>query len=179
MCAAKGKLPYQGSRSMIFAIAPSALDPSGATGKPLGQCKGWVPSQRPAGGVYGYATDDIFYLEICLLNQICTNGDQLFRLRAGEEFVCAYSSQRFRDLQRMLLTTPEEDPSAKKCTGASLTKMKQRDAVDANGLPTCSTCWRVTGGPGDCSQLKGCDNTRCDFCTNSPAPSQEAAAGDV
>ena len=23
----------------------------------LGKCRGWVPSQKPEGGVYGYATD--------------------------------------------------------------------------------------------------------------------------
>ena len=26
---------------------------------------GGVPPQRPAAGIYGYATDDIFYLEVC------------------------------------------------------------------------------------------------------------------
>lgn len=44
---------------MIFAVAPSALDPSGGTGKPLAACKGWVPERKPEGGVYGYATDDV------------------------------------------------------------------------------------------------------------------------
>ena len=86
VCAARGKLPYQGGRKIVFAVAPSSLDPSGATGKPLGQCKGWVPGRKPEGGFYGYATDDIFYLEVCMMNQICKNGEHLFHMQAGEEF---------------------------------------------------------------------------------------------
>ena len=32
-------------------------------------CSGWVPSKKPEGGIYGYATDDIFFLEVCLYTQ--------------------------------------------------------------------------------------------------------------
>ena len=166
VCAAQGKLPYQGGRKMIFAVAPNALDPSGATGKPLGQCKGWVPDQRPAGGVYGYATDDIFYLELCMLNQICTNGHRIFQLRAGQEFECDYSSQRFRELERMLVSPAQPPPKTAHCTHATLAKMHEADTFDANGLPSCQTCWRASKGPGDCSLLAGCYKERCNFCTN-------------
>ena len=76
-CAAKGMLPGQGTPAIRFATAPSSLDPAGATGKPLGQCKGWVPSTPPTGGVYGFATDDIFFLEVCLFNELCYNGHEL------------------------------------------------------------------------------------------------------
>ena len=33
-------------------------------------CSGWVPKKKPEGGIYGYATDDIFYLETCLYSQV-------------------------------------------------------------------------------------------------------------
>ena len=170
VCAAQGKLPYQGGQTIMFAIPPGSLEPSGATGKPLGKCKGWVPGNRPEGGIYGYATDDIFYLEVCLLNAICRNGDSLFHLRAGEEFVCDYSSDKFRDLQRTLLTPPAPaPPNAARCTHATLTTKKKEEKVEAlgpDGLPTCATCWKASGGPGDCSMLEGCTNARCNFCTN-------------
>ena len=65
-CAAKGQLPGQLTPTILFARAPKTLDPAGSTGKPLGQCRGWVPPQRPAAGIYGYATDDIFYLDVLL-----------------------------------------------------------------------------------------------------------------
>lgn len=40
----------------------------------LGVCSGWVPSKKPEGGIYGYATDDIFYLETCLYSQVSAIG---------------------------------------------------------------------------------------------------------
>ena len=61
-CGARGLLPGQRSSTIRFARAPKSLDPDGE--KPLGQCRGWVPRRKPAGGIYGYATDDIFYLEV-------------------------------------------------------------------------------------------------------------------
>ena len=64
VCAAKGLLPGQGSQEIKFGYQPSSLRPDGATGKPLGQCHGWVPEEPPAGDIYGFATDDIFYLEV-------------------------------------------------------------------------------------------------------------------
>lgn len=171
VCAAQGKLPGQGNRKMIFAIRPSKLDPSGATGKPLGQCKGWVPGQVPVGGVYGYATDDIFYLEVCMLHQVCRNGDRLFNLRAGEEFECDYSTSKFRELQQMLLTPPEPPPpEATVCHGAELTKVKEDGAaMGLDGEPTCETCWQIATATGDCSLLRGCNSRRCDFCKNDDA----------
>ena len=60
-----GLLPGQGDdRKIIFAKDPWWLFPDGRSGKPLDDCCGWVPSQKPSNGVYGYATDDIFYLEV-------------------------------------------------------------------------------------------------------------------
>ena len=170
VCAARGKLPYQGGRKIVFAVAPSSLDPSGATGKPLGQCKGWVPGRKPEGGFYGYATDDIFYLEVCMMNQICKNGEHLFHMQAGEEFQCDYDPARFRELQNLLLSPPEPANSHQqaRCTHSTLSTMKERPVFGDDGLPDCSTCWRLNNGPGDCHAQKGCDSGRCDFCTNDP-----------
>ena len=42
-------------------------------------CSGWVPSKKPEGGIYGYATDDIFYLETCLYSQVSAIGLGLHR----------------------------------------------------------------------------------------------------
>ena len=67
----QGKLPGQGGFGMRFAHKPSDLDVYG--GKPLGQCRGWRPGGWGDCGD-GYATDDIFFLEVCLYNQICRNG---------------------------------------------------------------------------------------------------------
>jgi len=117
-CAAKGELPGQLSPTIRFARAPKTLDPDGATGKPLGQCKGWVPPERPSTGVYGYATDDIFYLEVCLFNQICTNGHELFELDQDEPWECAFSIERLRELQEILLEPFVEPPDAVQCKHA-------------------------------------------------------------
>jgi len=150
VCAAKGQLPGQGSNTIRFARAPRTLDPKGGTGKRLGACSGWVPGRVPYGGVYGYATDDIFYLEVCLFNQICTNGDELFRLNEGQDFVCELSVPRFRQLQRTLLKAPHEAPGTQQCVGRA-----------KGGMITCDDCWGVRD---DCSRLPGCSKLLCDFC---------------
>ena len=64
VCAAKGLLPGQGSEAIKFGYQPSKLRPDGGLGKPLGQCHGWVPEEAPTGDIYGFATDDVFYLEV-------------------------------------------------------------------------------------------------------------------
>ena len=77
---------------------------------PLGVCSGWKPEQRPRQGYWGYATDDIFYLESCLFNQICTNGHEVWRVEKGDNFYCQFSEARVRELQQLLLTPAEGDP---------------------------------------------------------------------
>ena len=63
VCSANGWLPGQQSPTVVFARAPKTLDVKGTTGKPFGQCGGWAPAEAPTGGIYGYTTDDIYYLE--------------------------------------------------------------------------------------------------------------------
>ena len=76
----------------------------------LGVCSGWKPEQRPRQGYWGYATDDIFYLESCLFNQICTNGHEVWHVEKGDNFYCQFSEARVRELQQLLLTPAEGDP---------------------------------------------------------------------
>lgn len=101
ICAAKGMLPGQGGFGIRFATAPKRLHTRG--NKPFGQCGGWTPTGECNGG---YATDDIYFLEICLLNQLCTNNHELFDLEVGQFFVCQLDEARFWELKEILLTPP-------------------------------------------------------------------------
>ena len=53
------------------------------------------------------ATDDIFFLEVCLFNQICSNGHELFRLQIGQHWQCHFDEERFDELRRILLEPPK------------------------------------------------------------------------
>ena len=91
VCAARGALPGQGGRTIRFAVAPSELRPAGGS-KPLSQCGGWRPADPPEGG-YGFANDDIFYLEVCVFAQICANGADIFGSFLAD-FVCECAPAR-------------------------------------------------------------------------------------
>jgi len=119
VCAAKGLLPGQSSRVIKFAYQPSRLRPDGKEGKPFGQCQGWVPDRPPTGGVYGFATDDIFYLEVCLYSQLCENSDELFKLEVGDEFVCKFADSRFEELRALLMRGFSTSPTQRRCRGGS------------------------------------------------------------
>jgi len=111
-CAAQGSLPDQDENRIKFAVAPGSLNTGGAYGHPFNRCSGWTPNGANS-GTYpnaGYANDDIFFLETCLFNQICENGEELFRLRAGEEWRCRFSPERVYELQRILMTPAEPEP---------------------------------------------------------------------
>ena len=137
VCAAKGLIPGQGGMTIKFARAPSTLD---LKVKPrLGQCSGWVPAQRPEGGVYGYATDDIFYLESCIFSEICTNGDTVFQLARGEPFVCQFSPEKFRELQKLLMSPTMPDPDERQCTGVGQAK----EAGQCQDWCTKWNCWQA------------------------------------
>jgi len=113
VCAAKGLLPGQGSRTIIFGKRPADLDPSRKGGKPLGTCGGWVPSYlRQEHCRNNYATDDIFFLEVCTFNQICRNGEDLWHLEVGQEWRCELDETLFAELQDILLTPPTTGSAA-------------------------------------------------------------------
>ena len=92
MCAANGSLPGQGSRRMHFADAPKSLD----THNDFWEGEEWV--QR-------YAVGDVYYLEVCMLSQLCKNSNELFSVKVGEYFECDLDRGRFEELQA-ILTTP-------------------------------------------------------------------------
>ena len=46
---------------------------------------------------------------------VCDNGDDLFSLSEGQPFACRYSSRRFDELQRILLSPWEEPYDSKRC----------------------------------------------------------------
>jgi len=116
MCAALGKLPGQGGLrpSVRFAKAPNTLEPA-----ELGQCHGWAPTDQQASFVFGYTVNDIFFLETCLLSEICSNHEQLFELATGQHFVCDFSANGYIAVQQILTSLWVEPEEAKQCTYAS------------------------------------------------------------
>jgi len=105
MCAARGRLHLQRSGKMIFAYEPNKLWLDGSHGSPkFGSCSGYHQSRcRPQSD---YANDDVYFLEVCIFNKICRNGDQLFHLSQYEPFFCDYSSESFSQLQSLLVEGP-------------------------------------------------------------------------
>ena len=112
-CAALGQLPGQsgggGQRgSIIFSKAPRSLNPNPRGDKPFGQCRGWRDERAMRLGCdTGFATDDIYFLEVCTFHKMCANGDELFRLRAGQPWRCELSPSGFDELQRLLREEPD------------------------------------------------------------------------
>jgi hypothetical protein len=78
---------------MHFSIAPGQLDVR-VFGRPTAQCG--------AECELSYSVADVYYAEVCVLNQVCTNGAALFGLRVGELFECAFDVARFLELREML-----------------------------------------------------------------------------
>ena len=101
VCAAKGLLPSQSSRKIVFARAPNTVRMDGSP--PFGVCSGFTDRACDVRRGIGFANDDIYYLEVCLYSQICANGDALFGVKAGEVFFCEFSESGFRRLQAVLL----------------------------------------------------------------------------
>jgi len=98
-CAARGELPGQGDNTVRFASRPGFLEVQGGA-HPLGSCTGYHPM-----GCWdmGYASSDIFYLESCIFATICSNGDEIFHLKEGEDWQCNLSSEGFTRLKDWLL----------------------------------------------------------------------------
>ena len=72
---------------------------------------GWVPDYLQGEHCKNnYATDDIFFLEVCLFNQMCTNGADLFALQAGEAFHCDFSAERVHELEQILTSPAAPEP---------------------------------------------------------------------
>ena len=119
VCASQGQVPGQGGRRIRFSFAPQDMNPDLIRGHNLGKCGGWHPAKVPTGGVFGYTNDDIFFLEVCLFNEMCSNTDALFNVRSGEDFVCEFSTAGFAQLQALLLSpSGPMPPSARRCSAS-------------------------------------------------------------
>ena len=46
-------------------------------------------AEKPAGS---YSENDIYYLEVCTLNEMCANRDELWTLKMGDPFFCQFDS---------------------------------------------------------------------------------------
>ena len=104
MCAVLGKLHRQGGNAMRFAVAPSKLTVDPWKGS-FGKCSGWRDAACNMPWV-GFANDDIYYLEVCLLSQICRNRRRLFRITESDEFNCDFDGEAFDTLEGWLLSGP-------------------------------------------------------------------------
>lgn len=156
MCAATGQLDGQGNPVIIFATAPNSLVIDRGP-NPLDVCGGWMPPEARRFGDAGWANDDIFFLEVCLFNQMCNNGPALFQLRVGERFNCDFSPRRAAELQSILERPAPPHLLSKSACG--------HGTLDTSEM-TCAKCWQINEGEGDCSRLSGCNSRLCSFCTN-------------
>jgi len=106
-CAINGQLPGQGSRTLVFARAPRTLDYDDGNDKVLDDCRGWRPPWYSRDcREDGYATDSIFFLETCLLSELCANNHELWDLDEGDDFECEFTMERFETLKQLLLGIP-------------------------------------------------------------------------
>lgn len=115
MCAIRGMIPGQQNGNIIFANPPSSLFPAHSKTH-IGHCKGWLPTalpdkQFPRAGYYGYANDDIYYLESCFFSMLCRNRDQLFKIRYAQDFVCDLDEGKFWEIAHLLLNSPVLEPA--------------------------------------------------------------------
>lgn len=101
LCAAKGALPGQIDGTIMFAFPPKDLKIEGHGGDfPLGECGSYAPMGCPGNG---YASQDIFYLEVCLYDQVCSNRVDLWELEAGDPWKCELDYDGFVELRTWLL----------------------------------------------------------------------------
>ena len=97
VCAAKGALHGQNGGPITFAFAPRLLEPAR-----IGSCGGFAPSGC---GTAGYASSDIYYLEVCMYSVMCANGHSLFRqsFEVGEGWRCDLDWERFQKMRDWIL----------------------------------------------------------------------------
>ena len=87
-CAARGQLPGQGSTLIHFATPPGRLDVADLQGAAMD----------------GYKMEDVYYLELCVLNELCENGDDIFASNEWSEgFHCQTSRERFEAFGALMM----------------------------------------------------------------------------
>lgn len=87
-CAARGKLPRQTRARINFATPPGQL---------------WIRDLKPETTI-GYVMEDVLYLETCVLNELCENGEEMFHLQSGEGFECETSRERFEAFGQLMMS---------------------------------------------------------------------------
>lgn len=107
VCAARGMLPGQQTNRIRFATAPKHVMTYG-----IGTCPPHNYAPRKCGfrrgGAYtaGFASNDLFYLEVCVFNKICKNAWQLWKVEKGQDFMCDVGDPgRFAELKDILMRT--------------------------------------------------------------------------
>jgi len=90
---------------MRFSYKPSDLHVYGErSGKTFGTCSGFLPPSVNCQN--GFATDDVFFLEVCLFSFLCKNNEELFTLEVGAFYVCDFSADAFDELQSLIVQPP-------------------------------------------------------------------------
>jgi hypothetical protein len=91
---------------MRFAHAPGALN--ALEGNPrIGACGGYMPSGC---GDRGYASSDVYFLEVCVFSMMCSNREELFRLsgppKGGPmvDFRCELDELGFNEMRDAILS---------------------------------------------------------------------------
>ena len=99
LCAATGRLPGQDEAKMNFAFAPKELEEEWfekPTSHPTYPCNEWWCPDTV------YTVGDVFFAEVCVLQQVCRNSDRLFAVERGETFVCDLDAVRFAALAKKM-----------------------------------------------------------------------------
>ena len=94
-CAIKGRLLQGGKEgshggAIVFSKAPKELDLAPFSKGTYFRCCG------------DYAESDIYYLEVCVLNEMCSNRNELFALNAGDTFHCHFDTAQYASMQEGL-----------------------------------------------------------------------------
>jgi len=75
------------SRLTNLGLNPESPTPT-VTYPPTGQLNSDDFNSRPG----WYIENDIYYLEVCVLNEMCANGAEIFTKAEGEAFVCEFDA---------------------------------------------------------------------------------------
>jgi len=86
MCVAQKKVGSVRGE-IVFSLAPGSLDIDVFNANPN-----------------GYQENDIYYLEACVLNEMCSNGEEIFAAGVGDTFVCDYDRARWNAAAAALMS---------------------------------------------------------------------------
>ena len=120
----QGGPSVRGGDTLRFAKAPRNLEPSSGD-RPIGACFGYHPEGCGVTGCAAVrlklargsrrlslrahprhvevvtapdASSDIFYMEACFFNQVCSNAQDLWNLADGQDWRCQFNEQGLRQL---------------------------------------------------------------------------------